>query len=82
LPLSLSSGLPYIAWGMRIWSRCAQDDPGGITLVVFCGFSAMYLKEPLRWNAGAGFILLTAAAFLLLEKRSQPAPVDRASVRR
>jgi hypothetical protein len=26
-----------------------------ITLVVFAGFSAFYLKEPLGWNHGLGF---------------------------
>ena len=32
-----------------------------ITLVVFCGFSVLYLKEPLRWNVIAGFALMVAA---------------------
>ena len=32
-----------------------------ITLVVFCGFSVLYLKEPLRWNVVLGFALMVAA---------------------
>jgi hypothetical protein len=35
-----------------------------ITLVVFAGFSMLYLGEPIRWNHLVGFALLVAAAFL------------------
>jgi len=39
-----------------------------ITLVVFCGFSVLYLGEPIRWNhlVGFGFIVL-AALFIFLK---------------
>ena len=37
-----------------------------ITLVVFCGFSVLYLKEPLKWNYLVGFGLMFAAVFLCL----------------
>lgn len=33
-----------------------------ITLTVFVGFSALYLKEPLGWNHFAGFALIAAGA--------------------
>jgi uncharacterized protein len=36
-----------------------------ITLVVFCGFSVLYLKEPLRWNYLAGFALIGLGALLV-----------------
>jgi len=39
-----------------------------ITLVVFCGFSAVYLKEPMRWNTAVGFAFLVAAAYFLFRK--------------
>lgn len=36
-----------------------------ITLLVFAGFSAWYLGEPLKWNHWAGFGLIVAAAWLI-----------------
>ncbi len=33
-----------------------------ITFAVFCLFSVMYLKEPIRWNYLVGFGLITAGA--------------------
>lgn len=36
-----------------------------ITLVVFCGFSVLYLKESLRWNYVVGFMLVVAAVFFV-----------------
>src|SRR5690606_944128 len=32
-----------------------------ITLVVFCAFSVLYLKEELKWNYLVGFALIAAA---------------------
>lgn len=39
-----------------------------ITLAVFAVFSIVYLKENLRWNHYAGFLLLTMAAMLIFKK--------------
>lgn len=39
-----------------------------ITLVVFCAFSVLYLKEPIRWNYIAGFACIVAAAFFIFKK--------------
>ncbi len=39
-----------------------------ITLVVFAGFSILYLKENLRWNHYVGFLFLVAAAFFIFKK--------------
>ena len=36
-----------------------------ITLVVFAGFSAWYLGQPLKWNHWAGFGLIVLAAWLI-----------------
>jgi uncharacterized protein (DUF486 family) len=34
-----------------------------IMLIVFAGFSVLYLKEPLGWNHGLGFALIAVGAF-------------------
>jgi len=39
-----------------------------ITLIVFAGFSVLYLKEPLGWNHSLGFALIAAGAFLIFHK--------------
>lgn len=39
-----------------------------ITLVVFCIFSIVYLKEELRWNYLVGFALIVLAAFFIFRK--------------
>jgi uncharacterized protein (DUF486 family) len=35
-----------------------------ITLIVFAGFSVLYLKEPLGWNHLIGFAFIAAGAYL------------------
>ena len=42
-----------------------------ITLVVFAGFSVLYLKEPLGWNHAVGFALIAAGAALRLHGRAE-----------
>jgi uncharacterized protein len=39
-----------------------------ITLVVFCIFSAVYLKEGLKWNYLVGFFFIVLAAFFIFKK--------------
>jgi len=39
-----------------------------ITLVVFCVFSVLYLKEELRWNYLVGFALMVGAVFFVFKK--------------
>ena len=39
-----------------------------ITLVVFCGFSVLYLKEELKWNYLVGFGLMVGAVFFVFKK--------------
>ena len=41
-----------------------------ITLVVFAGFSVLYLKEPLAWNHALGFLSIAIGAFLIFHKWS------------
>lgn len=39
-----------------------------ITLVVFCVFSALYLKEGLKWNYLVGFGLIVLAVIFIFKK--------------
>jgi len=39
-----------------------------VTLVVFSGFSVLYLRESLRWNYLVGFGLMVAAVFFIFKK--------------
>lgn len=39
-----------------------------LTLITFCGFSLIYLKEALRWNILVGFSLIAAATFFIFYK--------------
>ena len=39
-----------------------------ITLLVFCGFSVLYLREELKWNYLVGFSLMVGAVFFVFKK--------------
>jgi hypothetical protein len=39
-----------------------------VTLVVFCAFSVLYLKEELKWNYLVGFALIAGAVFFVFKK--------------
>ena len=56
-----------------------------ITLVVFAGFSAWYLDQPLKWNHWAGFGLIAVAAWLIFldleHVQRRGAPTRRATPR-
>ena len=39
-----------------------------ITLVVFCFFSVLYLKEDLKWNYLVGFAFIALAVFFVFKK--------------
>jgi len=39
-----------------------------ITLVVFCFFSVIYLKEDLKWNYLVGFFFILGAVFFVFKK--------------
>jgi len=49
-----------------------------ITLIVFVAFAAWYLREPIRWNVIAGFVLIALGATLVYapwQRGAVPAPV-------
>ena len=39
-----------------------------ITLIVFCVFSAFYLKEGMKWNYLVGFFFIVLAVFFIFKK--------------
>jgi hypothetical protein len=39
-----------------------------ITLAVFSVFSVLYLKQPVRWNHVAGFVMIVAAVGVIFKK--------------
>jgi hypothetical protein len=39
-----------------------------ITLVTFCVFSVVYLREELKWNYVVGFLLMIAAVFFVFKE--------------
>jgi uncharacterized protein (DUF486 family) len=39
-----------------------------ITLLVFSGFSILYLKESFKWNYAVGFALIILAAYFIFKK--------------
>ncbi len=39
-----------------------------ITLIVFAGFSVLYLKEAFTWNHAVGFALIALGAFFVFQK--------------
>jgi uncharacterized protein len=41
-----------------------------VTLIVFCGFSVLYLKEGLAWNHVVGFALIAAGAAFVFSARA------------
>ena len=63
LRLSVSDSRPYSAAQLKTMQEV-------ITLVVFCGFSVLYLKEPLSWNHAVGFALIAAGAAFVFTGRA------------
>jgi uncharacterized protein (DUF486 family) len=39
-----------------------------ITLLIFAGFSIVYLREPITWNYWVGFALIAAGGFFVFQK--------------
>ena len=63
--------VPANRWGSAVYSAAQlKTMQEVITLVVFAGFSVLYLKEPLGWNHGLGFALIAAGAFFIFHKWS------------
>ena len=61
--------VPANRWGSaRFTTAQLKTIQEVITLVVFSGFSVVYLKEALRWNYLVGFLLIILAVFIIFKK--------------
>jgi uncharacterized protein len=63
--------VPANRWGSAVYTAAQlKTMQEVITLVVFAGFSVLYLKEPLGWNHALGFGFIAAGAFFIFHKWS------------
>ena len=61
--------VPANRWGNEVYSTAQlKTMQEVITLLVFAVFSVVYLKDPLTWSQGFGFILIAAGAFFVFHK--------------
>jgi len=59
--------VPANRWGSAVYTTAQlKTIQEVITLLVFAGFSIVYLKEPLTWNYPIGFGLIALGAFFVL----------------
>ena len=58
--------VPANRWGSAVYSTAQlKTMQEVITLVVFAGFSVLYLKEAITWNHAVGFAFIAAGAFFV-----------------
>src|SRR3954466_7166657 len=58
--------VPANRWGNAVYSTAQlKTIQEVITLLVFAGFSVLYLKEAITWNHGIGFAFIAAGAFFV-----------------
>ncbi len=61
--------VPANRWGSAVYSTAQlKTMQEVITLLVFAGFSVLYLKESLGWNHAVGFALIAAGAFFIFHR--------------
>jgi uncharacterized protein (DUF486 family) len=61
--------VPANRWGHGQFSAAElKTIQEAITLIVFAAFSALYLKEPFKWNHAVGFVLLALAVFIIFKE--------------
>jgi uncharacterized protein len=61
--------VPANRWGSAVYTTAQlKTMQEVITLVVFAGFSIVYLKEAIAWNHAIGFALIAAGAFFVFQK--------------
>jgi uncharacterized protein (DUF486 family) len=61
--------VPANRWGAGVYTTAQlKTMQEVITLLVFAGFSIVYLKEPIGWNHAVGFSLIAAGAFFVFQK--------------
>ena len=58
--------VPANRWGNAVYSTAQlKTIQEVITLLVFAGFSVLYLKEAITWNHAIGFAFIAAGAFFV-----------------
>lgn len=58
--------VPANRWGSAVYSPAQlKTIQEVITLIVFAGFSTVYLGQPFTWNYAIGFALIAAGAFFV-----------------
>jgi uncharacterized protein (DUF486 family) len=58
--------VPANRWGSAVYSTAQlKTMQEVITLVVFAGFSVLYLKEAITWNHAIGFAFIAMGAFFV-----------------
>ena len=63
--------VPANRWGSEVYNAAQlKTMQEVITLIVFAGFSVLYLKEPLGWNHALGFAFIALGAFFIFHKWS------------
>jgi uncharacterized protein len=63
--------VPANRWGNSIYEAAQlKTIQEVITLIVFAGFSALYLKQPLGLNQFIGFALIAAGAFFVFNGKA------------
>jgi uncharacterized protein (DUF486 family) len=61
--------VPANRWGSAVYTTAQlKTMQEVITLVVFAGFSMVYLKESLGWNHAVGFALIALGAYFIFQK--------------
>lgn len=61
--------VPANRWGSEVYSAAQlKTMQEVITLLVFAGFSFVYLREPLHWNHAIGFTLIALGAYFVFQK--------------
>lgn len=61
--------VPGIRWGHERFSAAQMKTMQvAFSIISFCIFSIVYLKEPLKWNYIIGFLLLVVAAFFIFKE--------------
>ena len=64
--LEYCMAVPANRWGSEVYSTAQlKTIQEVVTLVVFAGFSVVYLKEPITCNYAIGFSLVAAGAYFI-----------------
>ncbi len=61
--------VPANRWGSEVYTTAQlKTIQEVITLIVFAGFSVVYLKEPFTWNYAVGFAFIALGAYFIFQK--------------